>query len=611
MSRIPSTDRNLKALQASLKDLQGEKLPQKVLAEIDSALSHLEDISQALSTGEQHSRLAALYRVSQALGTSLNLDEVLNQVMDAVIGLTRAERGFLMLVEEESDEIVVRMGRNMEQETLQKEDMKFSRTVIRTVLKTGEGVVTTNAQTDPRFSGQDSVIALALRAILCAPLRVRGEIIGVIYVDNRAQAGLFTQGDLEMLNAFASQAAAAIENARVYTRTDRNLADRVEELESLARFARQVNRHESLAEVLESTRTWVLEGTSASEVWIALLDREGSGENISVAIGPGKGEILSPQHPLLKPVLEGNTPHIFEPQQDAPARLAVPIMGAKAPIGVLVAESERAFPKEDLQFLVRLANQVAVAIDKVSLYDRVSASNLEKAKFVSIVSHELRTPMTSIMGYTDLLKQGGLGEVNEKQMDFLSVIRKNVGRMSTLISDLSDIYKVESGRLHLEPIALPMRAMVERTLESLPEELASKNHNITIRIPEDLPKVYADPSRVEQILKYLIDNAIRYSPENSQIEISGKIDGESVHVAVKDQGLGISEADQSQLFTQFFRSERNEVREEQGWGLGLSVVKNLVELMGGEVGFESRLDRGSTFWFTLPTKEFGRPLTSS
>jgi K+-sensing histidine kinase KdpD len=600
MTETQSTERSLKALQTSLKSLQGQNLPQNVLTEVNSALEYLEVISQALSTGEEHSRLASLYRVSQVLGTSLNLDEVLNQVMDAVIGLTGAERGFLMLVEGESDELVVRVGRDMEQEALQKEEMEFSRTVIRTVLDKGEGVVATNAQTDPRFSEQESIVALALRAILCAPLRARGEIIGVIYVDNRAQAGLFTQDDLEMLNAFASQAAAAIENARLYARTDQNLADRVEELESLARFAREINRHDNLEGVLDTTQKWALEGTSASDVWIALLDQDGGGGKFDVATGPGKGEILSPEHTLLRPVLEGNTPHVFEPRDDAPARLAVPIMGAKAPIGVLVAESAGDFPNEDLQFLVRLANQVAVAIDKVSLYDRVSGSNLEKAKFVSIVAHELRTPMTSIMGYTDLLKQGSLGEVNEKQLNFLSVIRKNVGRMSKLISDLSDIYKVESGRLHLEPMALPVRAMVERTLESLPEELVSKNHNMTILVAEDLPKVYGDPNRVEQILKYLIDNATRYSPANSEIEIKGNMDGECIHVAIKDQGIGISASEQSQLFTQFFRSERAEVRDELGWGLGLSVVKNLVELMGGEVGFQSQSDQGSTFWFTLP-----------
>jgi signal transduction histidine kinase len=600
MTDIQTPIRRIQALQAILWRLQSGKASDKIQIDIDNALEHLEAISQVLVSGEEHSRLAALYQVSQVLGTSLNLDEVLNQVMDAVIGLTGAERGFLMLVEGVTDELVVRVGRNMVQETLQREEMKYSRTVIQTVLKSGTGVVTTNAQEDPRFSEQESVISLALRSILCAPLRARGLVIGVIYVDNRAQVGLFTEADLEMLDAFASQAAAAIENARLYTRTDQSLAERVQELERLARFARQVNLHENVDEVLATTQQWALEGTVAGDVWIAMLGKESGEEKITVAIGPGVGETLTLDHPLLKPVLDGNTPHVFEPVGDAPARLAVPIMGERTPIGILVAESPTAFPNEDLQFLVRLANQAAVAFGKVRVYERVDASKIEKAQFVSVVAHELRIPMTSIMGYTDLLTKGTLGEVNEQQLNFLTVIRDNVGRMSALISDLSDIYKVESGRLRLEPMALPMRAMAERAVEALPKELVKKNQKLSNHIAEDLPRAQGDPNRVEQVLKCLIDNASRYSPENSEIEIRGKIVRDFIQISIKDQGLGISKEDQAQLFTQFFRSERSGVREEQGWGLGLSVVKNLVELMGGDVGFESELDQGSTFWFTLP-----------
>jgi signal transduction histidine kinase len=611
MSDIQTPNRRIQALQAILWRLQSEKIPDKVQIDIDSALEHLEAIRQVLVSGEEHSRLAALYRVSQVLGTSLDLDEVLNQVMDAVIGLTGAERGFLVLVEEATDELIVQVGRNMEQEALQREEMEYSRTVIRTVLESGTGVVTTNAQEDPRFSEQESVISLALRSILCAPLRARGLVIGAIYVDNRAQAGLFTEADLEMLDAFASQAAAAIENARLYTRTDQSLAERVEELESLARFARELNLHEHEDEVLATTQKWALEGTNADEVWIAMLSKEGNEEKITVAMGPGLGEELSLGHPLLKPVLDGNTPHVFEPTGDAPSSLVVPIMGARTPIGILVAESAAPFPSEDLQFLVRLANQAAVAFGKVRVNEMVDASKVEKAQFVSVVAHELRIPMTSIMGYTDLLKKGSLGEVNEQQLNFLTVIRDNVGRMAKLISDLSDIYKVESGRLHLEPIPLPMRAMVERTLETIPEELLKKNQKMFVFIAEDLPRAQGDPARVEQVLKCLMDNASRYSSENSEIEIRGRIVGDFIQISIKDQGLGISKADQAQLFTQFFRSERSEVREEEGWGLGLSVVKNLVELMRGEVGFESELDQGSTFWFTLPMVGPGRPAPSS
>jgi signal transduction histidine kinase len=317
-------------------------------------------------------------------------------------------------------------------------------------------------------------------------------------------------------------------------------------------------------------------------------------------------------------VLEGNTPHIFEAKDGNPAHLVVPIMGKKETIGILVAESPQNFPIESLQFLVRLANQAAVAFGMVGVSQVAQVGQgqesqdggLEKAEFVSIVAHELRIPMTSIMGYSDLLKKGALGELNEQQLNFVSVIRENVGRMSTLVTNLSDIYKVESGRLRLEPIALPMRGMVDRTLETFQKKLDKKGQSVAVDIAEDLPKVFADPNRVEQILNNLIENASLYSPEGSQIEIMGKIEGDFIRTSIKDHGLGISLEDQTKLFTQFFRSEQMEVREEKGWGLGLRVVKNLVKLMGGEVGVESELGQGSTFWFTQPLAEGSQDLIS-
>ncbi len=131
------------------------------------------DPSAFLKAYDEDSRLFALYRVSSALGSSLDLDEVLNQVMDSVINLTGAERGFLILAEPTTGELKLRAGRNIEQETLEHKDMEVSRTLIKTVMETGDGVVTTDAQTDPRFKQHQSVIFFALRSIMCAPLRAR------------------------------------------------------------------------------------------------------------------------------------------------------------------------------------------------------------------------------------------------------------------------------------------------------------------------------------------------------------------------------------------------------------------------------------------------------
>ncbi len=180
--------------------------------------------TDAVTSSEETARLEALYRVSQALGTTLDLDEALKQVMDAVIELTNAERGYLVLLDADSKNWKVRTARNFSQEDQQdRGEMAASRSLIDEVIQTSQSIVTNDALTDPRFSERQSVVYYALRSIMCAPLLCRGRTIGAIYVDNRFQRGIFADEDLEMLNAFAVQAAIAIDNARLYTLTDQAL----------------------------------------------------------------------------------------------------------------------------------------------------------------------------------------------------------------------------------------------------------------------------------------------------------------------------------------------------------------------------------------------------
>ena len=225
-----------------------------------SQLENLSDLLETLSMerkDDQQARLAALYEVSRVIGSSLDTDEVLNQVMDAIIKLTGAERGFLMLLDE-NDELEVKAARDLAQETLSKEEFAFSRSVIRLVAETGEQVVTNNASNDPRFSGKDSVVVHQLRSIQCVPLRARGIIIGVIYVDNPLRSGVFDEDDLEMLSAFSAQAAVAIENARLFTMTDEALARRVEELSMMQEIDRQLNESLDFGKVMDLTLQWAM-----------------------------------------------------------------------------------------------------------------------------------------------------------------------------------------------------------------------------------------------------------------------------------------------------------------------------------------------------------------
>ena len=185
----------------------------------------LRRISRVVAKREgEREDLLALAGIGQVINSSLELDDVLRIVMDTLVRLTGAERGFLMLRDEQG-ELSIRIARNLEQETLEDAEFAFSRTVVKRVIAEAEPVLTTNAQRDPRFDKEESVITLNLRSILCVPLKVKDELTGVIYADNRIRTGLFTETELNLLTAFANQAAVAIENARLFESVWRTLGD--------------------------------------------------------------------------------------------------------------------------------------------------------------------------------------------------------------------------------------------------------------------------------------------------------------------------------------------------------------------------------------------------
>jgi len=192
-----------------------------LLADLSQHLVALQDLlarlEQDLTTqASEQDELDALYDICQAIGSSLDLTEVLNEVMDQIIRLTGAERSFLMLIDPATGELEFRAARNMDRETIASSSFEISRSIVKQVATSGQPVLTTNAQMDPRFKAQESVIGYNLRSILCVPLRVRGRITGVIYADNRILTGLFSDRDRDLLTVLAGQAAVAIENALLF-----------------------------------------------------------------------------------------------------------------------------------------------------------------------------------------------------------------------------------------------------------------------------------------------------------------------------------------------------------------------------------------------------------
>ncbi len=611
----PTTIQSLIAsLHLALERLQSYTLPAHAHLAIQNCIQQAEGLSDALVEDIEKNRLAALYKVSQALGTTLDLDKVLTQVMDAAIELTGAERGFLILIGNEvsagepldldlSDDLELRTARSYLRETIK--TVEVSKTVIRTVIETGEGVVTNDAQTDPRFTGSDSVFFYALRSVICAPLKARGSVIGVLYIDNRVHKSRFTEADLGLLNAFAGQAAIAIDNARLYTNTDKALSDRVAELETLTEIDRELNECLDYDRILDTTMHWMLKGTGGKKSWIALYNPDGRSLRLVSNTKETNPQLL-PDNSLYKEIeesIKGQAPCII-PAGTRPECILAPLYFSGKPAGALGVEwsdwEPGNFSEDAVKFSGRLASRAANAIENACLYLAVQEANQEKSKFVSVVTHELRLPMTYIKGYADLMRAGAVGPVNEQQVSFLNIIRNNVERMSVLVSDLSDISRLETGRLQLKLSLFGLNGQVDEVVTSLRPRFEEKHQVLEINgLVGDL-QVYADPSRVIQILSNLLSNACKYTPEEGKVSLNISSQGALVRLEVTDTGIGISQEDQEKLFSQFFRSDDPAVREQQGWGLGLNIARSLAEAMGGQMGVRSVLKEGSTFWFTLP-----------
>jgi signal transduction histidine kinase len=235
--------------------------------------------------------------------------------------------------------------------------------------------------------------------------------------------------------------------------------------------------------------------------------------------------------------------------------------------------------------------------------DEAVAANRSKSEFVSVVSHELKLPMTSIKGYSDLMISGATGALNENQTNFLNTIRNNVNRMATLVSDLADISRIESGNLRLEPREVPVWDVIDEVVTLTRTQVTQKNQTVTVDIPSELPKAWCDRNRLAQILTNLVSNANKYTQDGGAIVVHATREAGMIQIKVEDNGLGMTPEDQQKLFSKFFRSADEKIREAPGTGLGLSITKNLIELQGGKIWFESEFRKGTSFYFTVPVHD--------
>lgn len=288
-------------------------------------------------------------------------------------------------------------------------------------------------------------------------------------------------------------------------------------------------------------------------------------------------------------------------EADSPAIVAVPLSYAGRSLGVICAGQLPAeITESDLATIQALANQAAMLLERERLVLALRAQEKAQREFVSLTTHQLRVPLTSISGFTDLMLSGIVGPLTERQERFMQTIRRNVDRMGTLIADLSDLNRLQDGRMPLQSSQIDLKTMIEMAIQGQADAITGRLHEIQRHWPTGLPLAAGDGPAIRRVLEKLLANAILYTPEGGVLTVGAVQQDGLLQVTVADSGVGISAEDQAQLFTPFFRSESEFVREKLGWGLSLALAKALVEAQGGTMWCESESGQGSAFHFTLP-----------
>ncbi|MFQ5421162.1 MAG: ATP-binding protein, partial [Anaerolineae bacterium] len=373
--------------------------------------------------------------------------------------------------------------------------------------------------------------------------------------------------------------------------------------------------HLTQAAVSQAAVTTVAELTSWTAVEILLpnddvtaLEVAAATENASVAVG----QIIP-----FTGVISGEAFRLGETRSQPDGngvngRLAVPLRHGQKKLGVLclIGQGEDAFDNDAVLLAESLGDAIGLALDNARLHSELRAAketaenaNQAKSEFIGVASHELKNPMAAIWGYAEVLAGGMAGELTPEQNKMIAVIKRSVQRMQTLVSDLADISRIESGYLHIELGLVSVPEVIHESAAILQTMTQGKKQQVAIAADWSLPDVWGDRNRLVQIIVNLLSNASKYTPSEGNIAISAAIDeddSQMMRVAVADNGLGIAAAEQKKLFTKFFRSIDKKTRGTPGTGLGLNITKRLVELQHGRIWFESEYRVGTTFYFTIP-----------
>lgn len=494
-----------------------------------------------------------LRRIDRDLLDTIELDSVFTMTLDWAMRFTTAQAATLALYDQEADSLYgyVDLGYALSPEQVQALRADHDGSIAHRVARSGR------AEIVPDVSFDAAYIPLSdrMKSHISVPIMREDRVIGVISVESRRLDG-FNEDHLEFIQKLASRAGVAIDNAKLYTDTRRE--------------------REKLSRILSNTADVVM-----------VIGAEGN-------IGLINQSALSVFH------LTPDISYIGLPFEDVFANSDLLKLFQRArklggtTVGELTTTDERTFS-------VNLSHNDSIGWIVV-MHDITPLKETDqlKTELVHTVSHDLKQPLSIMNGYVELLLMQE--KLDAMGVNWVGMIQKSIHKMRQLIDDILDLARYESG-VALETRPTSITSVIAESIAEIAPAAEQKHTRIINEVDSDVPMVDGDGPRLTQVFTNLIGNAVKYSPNESEVHVSAQRKDAMLRITVRDNGFGIAPEDQARIFDRFFRVRRPETREIEGTGLGLAIVKKLVEAHGGEIGVDSHLGEGTAFYITLPLAE--------
>lgn len=596
------------------------RLAQNLAGQAAVAIEHAHLFGQA---NRRIAELSTFHRIVLQLNSPLRLNAVLDAISEAALRLIEANNLHIYLYDADTQEFSLSsaLWRDGSRKPAVAKPRASGEGLTATVVREGHPIVINDAASHPFFQSPQAK-SWGISAIAGFPLKFGDEVIGA-FTTTYKEPHVFSEEELLLLNLLAEHAAVAVRNAGLYADSQRRLRD----MSALVDMAKHVTGNLHLESVLQTTVQSLRRLLNARASTITMLTEDRNELIVKAADGVER-EFMHAHMKLEgsisgKVIKEGKLVYTRDAHKDPEflffdlvvrSLLAVPLVIRDEPVGTLTVDSDQAnaFSESDKQLMTIAAAQVSVAIANARLfeelerraqelavaYEELKESDRLKDELVQNVSHELRTPLTFVKGYVDLLMDGDRGLLTPEQQEYLQIVSDKTDDITRIIEDIITLQRIDSGNLQLETVA-----MVDLLHTAVAGHgMVAEKKGLTVRLaPTQIDgMVNIDKGRINQVIDNLIGNAIKFSPDGGIITVTLLEQDDVVCVSVSDQGIGMSADKHQRIFERFYQIDGSSRRRFGGTGIGLAIVKRIIDAHHGKIWVESELNRGSSFLFTLP-----------